>query len=44
MRKLVNKYPNGYADFEDKSGLKKELGGLNIEKPKQENMHAHDLG
>jgi hypothetical protein len=41
MRKLVNKYPNGYADFEDKSGLEKELTGLDIKKMEQENMNAH---
>lgn len=43
MQKLVNKYPNGYADFEDKSVLEHGLAGLDIERLKRENKESHDL-
>jgi hypothetical protein len=32
MRKLVNKYPNGYEDFKDPSKLDEKLAGLDIAK------------
>ncbi|OBT45387.1 hypothetical protein VE00_04014 [Pseudogymnoascus sp. WSF 3629] len=32
MRKLVNKYPNGYEDFKDPSELDEKLAGLDIAK------------